>query len=876
MSGVGTQLTVADYDGDQDMDVLIGNKRGTFLFNSKISVVATESYVKVAPKKKSQRPAAELAGTNLFASHIRETEALSPEEELKTFSVPAGFEVQLFASEPDIAKPLNMAFDARGRMWLTNTVEYPYAAPADRMARDSIKILEDTNGDGRADKITTFADNLNIPMGLYPHGDGVICFSIPNIWYLRDTDGDDVCDTREKLYGPIGYERDVHGMCNAFTRGPDGWLYACHGFNNETKVSGSDGHEVSMHSGNIFRMKLDGSRIEVYTRGQVNPFGMTFAANGDIYTADCHTKPISMLVQGGYHESFGKPNDGLGFIPNMMEHSHGSTAICGIVLGESLGFGQRYANDVFSGNVTACRINRNRIVHQGSTPHAVEEPDFLISGDPWFRPADLQVGPDGALYVADFYNSIIGHYEVPLDHPKRDRERGRIWRVVQKEEKQSAPDFTKLGLDELLGYLGSPIRIRSELASRELESRFAKEAIWKLVQLLKAEGLAAVDALWLMYRLGALTAEDVGNAASSPSSETRRAAQKVIAAHSSSESYFEPLIGAGLVDKDPLVRRFAANAAANHNFDSLVSVLMAQLLACPKNDPQLHYTLRLALRNHLRNGEMFGRLVSTDLATREIQEIAGLCLSLKTPTSAGFLLYNLKQLSSVEPGKLSQWLEFSAQYAPPNSLNTFAQVAELQFSGRPTFQKRLLTSIRSGLAQRGEQVPKAIEDWASKVATDLLKMEAGHDTMEWEFEPLPQFAEKQNIWVKSERRKSEDRGNEGTPLWSSFPKGEQRTGIFRSAPFKPGEKFSFFMAGHDGHPPNAIQNKNYIQMLEAATGQVLHKASPPRNDTARKFEWDTGQGCTEGCRDRAGRWRYRVRFCVVCGWKILSRWAESE
>ena len=468
---------MGDVSGDEVPEIIIGNKRGTFVIRTKKQEVDSATHESARPKRKSKRSNEEMAGTNLFASHIRTTGPLSPEDELETFTVPGGYEVQLVAAEPDIAKPLNMAFDSRGRMWITNTVEYPYAAPKDRKARDSIKILEDTNGDGRADKITTFADDLNIPIGLYPHGDGVICFSIPNIWYLRDTDGDDVCDKREKLYGPIGYERDVHGMCNAFTPGPDGWLYVCHGFNNETKVAGFDGHEISMHSGNIFRMKLDGSRVEVFTRGQVNPFGMTFAANGDLYTADCHTKPISLLVQGGYHESFGKPNDGLGFIPNMMEHNHGSTAICGIVLGESLGFGPRFQNDVFSGNVTACRINRNRIVHQGSTPRAVEEPDFLISGDPWFRPADLQVGPDGAMYVADFYNSIIGHYEVPLDHPKRDRERGRIWRIVKSEGSHPNLDFTKLGLDELLSYLGSAVRIRSELASRQLESRFAKDAV---------------------------------------------------------------------------------------------------------------------------------------------------------------------------------------------------------------------------------------------------------------------------------------------------------------------------------------------------------------------------------------------------------------
>src|SRR5687768_16215849 len=120
-------------------------------------------------------------GQDPFALGVRTTEPLSADEEQKTFHLPEGFEIQLVATEPEIQKPLNMAFDAQGRMWLTDSLEYPYAAPPDREGRDSIKILEDTNGDGRAYKITTFADGLNIPIGIYPYRDGCIAFSIPYV-----------------------------------------------------------------------------------------------------------------------------------------------------------------------------------------------------------------------------------------------------------------------------------------------------------------------------------------------------------------------------------------------------------------------------------------------------------------------------------------------------------------------------------------------------------------------------------------------------------------------------------------------------------------------------------------------------------------------
>ena len=161
--------------------------------------------------------------------------------------MPDGFTVQLFASEPMINKPINMAFDAKGRLWVSSTVEYPYAASKDRWtddrgshvkgSRDAIKILEDTDGDGTADKVTDFATGLNIPTGVLPwhkpeHKDGCIAWSIPNIWYFADTDGDGHADLREVLFGPLGYEKDTHGMCSSFRLGGDGWVYATHGFNN--------------------------------------------------------------------------------------------------------------------------------------------------------------------------------------------------------------------------------------------------------------------------------------------------------------------------------------------------------------------------------------------------------------------------------------------------------------------------------------------------------------------------------------------------------------------------------------------------------------------------------------------------------------------
>src|SRR3984957_8883817 len=156
---------------------------------------------------------------NPFADIIRKTDPKTPAEERKAFHLPPGFDIQLVASEPDIGKPINMAFDEQGRLWITQSREYPFPAPADKPARDAIKILSDFDAHGRAGKITTFADGLNIPIGIYPYKHGAIAYSIPYIYSFQDTNGDGRADKKESFLGRFGFEKDTHGMTSSFRRG---------------------------------------------------------------------------------------------------------------------------------------------------------------------------------------------------------------------------------------------------------------------------------------------------------------------------------------------------------------------------------------------------------------------------------------------------------------------------------------------------------------------------------------------------------------------------------------------------------------------------------------------------------------------------------
>ena len=243
------------------------------------------------------------AGAVAGQKNIADTEPRTPADEAKLLHLPPGFEIQLVASEPDIHKPINMDFDDRGRLWVTQTVEYPFPEKDGKLkGQDAVKVLEDFGPDGKAHKITTFADDLDIPIGVLPllsaKPQDAIVYSIPSIWRLRDADGDGRADERTVLYTKYGH-KDTHGMTGNFTWGFDGWVYACHGYANESTVKGSDGQPVTFQSGNVYRFKPDGSHLEYVTHGQVNPFGLAFDPLGDLYSCDCETKPIAQLLRGG-------------------------------------------------------------------------------------------------------------------------------------------------------------------------------------------------------------------------------------------------------------------------------------------------------------------------------------------------------------------------------------------------------------------------------------------------------------------------------------------------------------------------------------------------------------------------------------------------
>ena len=394
--------------------------------------------------------------------------AATPQEAIKKMVVPEGFQVELVAAEPDIVNPVAMTFDERGRVWVTESFEYPRREPGP--SRDRIKVLNDKDGDGTAETVTIFAEGLNIPSGIAVGHGGVWVANAPDILFMQDTNGDGKADKTEVVVTGFG-RTDTHELPNSLTWGPDGWLYGINGVFNFSHVK-YRGKEYRFTCA-LFRIHPKTRDFELFAEGTSNPWGVAWDNEGSAFFSACVIDHLWHITESGYYHRQGGPYPPFTWkIESIVKHKHQLAAYCGIHFFDSDAYPEKYRNKLYMGNIHGNCLNCDFLERDGSTYFAKPDPDFLTANDVWFMPVVQKTGPDGSLYVLDWYDRYHCYQDANRDPAGIDRLHGRLYRIrYQNTPRKFGFDLSKETDDQLLQHLHSPNVYFRDIAQRILCER---------------------------------------------------------------------------------------------------------------------------------------------------------------------------------------------------------------------------------------------------------------------------------------------------------------------------------------------------------------------------------------------------------------------
>jgi putative membrane-bound dehydrogenase-like protein len=506
-------------------------------------------------------------------------EGLTPEESMKLIQVPVDFEIKLFAAEPDITNPIAMAWDEKGRLWIVESVDYPNTfTETDGAANDRIKICEDTNGDGKADKFTIFADSLNIPTSMVFANGGIVVSQAPNMVFLKDTNGDDKADIQEILSTGWG-KQDTHAGPSNLQYGFDNKIWGVVGFSGfRGKINGVN---MRFNQG-VYRFRPDGKDFEYLAPTSNNTWGLGFSEENNVFISTAnnthsafYSMPASYMdrmftgsnlapvqkIEGHYDVHAMTPN------LRQVDVVGGFTAAAGHHFYAARSFPEEYWNRVaFVTEPTVKLIHQAIIEKDGAGFKEKDGWNFLASSDEWVGPVQAEVGPDGAVWVADWYNFIIQHntfvprqapteYILPLtladqklgqgnalETNLRDIDRGRVYRVVYKKAKSYTPPvLSKNNVSGLVEALRNDNMFWRLTAQRLLVEKKDPAAIPGLLALVNDKAVdkiglngPAIHALWTLHGMGVLDGSNeqvmnaVAAALSHPAAAVRKAAVEVL------------------------------------------------------------------------------------------------------------------------------------------------------------------------------------------------------------------------------------------------------------------------------------------------------------------------------------------------------------
>ncbi len=431
------------------------------------------------------------------------------DEALATMRVPEGYKIELFASEQEfeaLANPVQMAFDNRGRLWIATMPSYPHYRPGDAKPNDQLLILEDTDRDGKADELKVFADGLHLPTGFELAPEGVYVAQGSHLMLLKDTDGDDVADVREKVLSGFD-DHDTHHVISAFCADPSGALYMGEGTFLHSNIETAYG-PVRSSNGGFFRYAPQRHHLERTTRLSIpNPWGTAFDAWGQPFFTDTSDPNLRWMSQGSVRVNYGDfaPNP-----PNLIEQAHRVRPTSGLEFVSSRHFPDEVQGDILIHNTIGFLGTKQHTMEDAGTGYrSRHRQDLLTSTDGNFRPVDMEFAPDGSLYLVDWHNVLVGHMQHSARDPLRDHVHGRIYRITYPSRPLVKPALIHgASIEQLLENLTLPedrtrYRTRRELRGRPANDVLTAVEAWvaKLDSTQPGYEHHLLEALWVTWGL---------------------------------------------------------------------------------------------------------------------------------------------------------------------------------------------------------------------------------------------------------------------------------------------------------------------------------------------------------------------------------------
>ncbi|HZT80389.1 MAG TPA: PVC-type heme-binding CxxCH protein, partial [Gemmataceae bacterium] len=556
---------------------------------------------------------------------------LDGEAAIGKMTVAKGLKVTLFASEkefPELAKPVQMQFDTKGRLWVAVWPSYPHWKPGEEM-NDKLLILEDTDGDGKADKCTVFADRLHCPTGFEFCNGGVLVAQAPDIMFLKDTDGDGKADVRRRVLHGMD-SADTHHTANSFALDPGGALYWQEGTFHHSQVETPYGPPQRCANAGVFRYEPRTQKFEVYvTYPFANPHGHVWDRWGQDFIYDgTGANPYHGALFSG-HLDYPQKH------PHPPQVYQQRTRPCpGVEILSSRHFPKESQGNLLVANVIGFQgILQYKVEDRGASFAGTEVEPIVQSTDPNFRPSDLKIGPDGAIWFIDWQNPIIGHLQHALRDPNRDRTHGRVYRITRVGQPLlKPPKIAGEPLEKLLDVLKEPedrVRYRARI---ELGARDTKEVIPALKKWLA--GLDAKDpdyehhkleALWLHQNHNVVDVALLKDRLASPDFRARAAATRVLCYWRDRVPDALDLLRKLAADEHPRVRLEAVRAASFFTVPEAVEVVL--ISAEKPSDPYLDFVRNETLR-------ALDPYIKKAIAK-------GIEIHFKTPAGARFFLKNV-------------------------------------------------------------------------------------------------------------------------------------------------------------------------------------------------------------------------------------------